>query len=414
MSNVIFLFETFNPNKRTTFFKHKNYTNYLAYSEYAIRNQNTTHGLFGKINEFPNIQEMENIEQINNHIINLAKNKVPIYRVTISLDEYDAMRLGYDEQEKWKELFESKLVSLAKKMNIKYEDLQYTGAVHLESGHPHLQVMIWSKQKYKMNYYIDYKRMNKMRDEFTNAIFREDLVELYKEKDIAKKGIIEKNRLLQKLKNVNSNPKFIKDIMQYEKDFVNKKIMKKTFKDKDLQKLVDELLILKEQLKHTRGSIKYQYLKKYPDIIKQLDNISKTIIDMSLETKMEVEKYILTKQQIISFKYQEQEKIQQAQELEKQQAEKEILKLIGNQILNFERMLLNEHEEYSKTRYTNYSRNLIWRVFDCIYFSTRQEEKYARRYELKFKKQLSKQAKKDLAIKKSNASSFNWEDDLGE
>ena len=30
MNNIIFLFETFNPNKRTTFFKHKNYTNYLA------------------------------------------------------------------------------------------------------------------------------------------------------------------------------------------------------------------------------------------------------------------------------------------------------------------------------------------------------------------------------------------------
>ena len=34
-------------------------------------------------------------------------------------------------------------------MNIKYEDLQYAGAVHLESGHPHLQVMMWSKQKRK-------------------------------------------------------------------------------------------------------------------------------------------------------------------------------------------------------------------------------------------------------------------------
>lgn len=48
MNNVVFIFESFNPNKRTTFFKHKNYTNYLAYSEYAIRNQNTAHGLFGK------------------------------------------------------------------------------------------------------------------------------------------------------------------------------------------------------------------------------------------------------------------------------------------------------------------------------------------------------------------------------
>lgn len=68
MNNIIFLFESFNPNERTTFFKHKNYTNYLAYSEYAIRNKNTAHGLFGKINKFPNIQEMEDVEQVNQYI----------------------------------------------------------------------------------------------------------------------------------------------------------------------------------------------------------------------------------------------------------------------------------------------------------------------------------------------------------
>ncbi len=411
MSNVIFLFETFNPNKRATFFKHKNYTNYLAYSEYAIRNQNTEHGLFGKINEFPNIQCMEDIDPINKHIISLAEKKVPIYRVTISLDEYDAMRLGYDTQEKWKELFESKLVSFAEKMNIKYEDLQYTGAVHLESGHPHLQVMIWSKQKYKMNYYIDYGRINKMRDEFTNAIFREDLIQLYNERDIAKKGISSNNNFLQKLKSISSDPKFLKTIMQYQRDFENKKVMKKTFKDKELQKLVDELLALKQQLKTTKGSIKYQYLKKCPDIIKQVDSISRIIIDMSSETQKEIDKYILAKQKIVSFKYQDQEKIVKAQEIEKQKAEEEILKLIGNQVLNFERILLNEKEEYSQIRYINYSRNLIWTVFDCIYFSSRQEEKYAKRYEVNYKKQLSKQAKKDLAIKQANSSSFNWEDD---
>lgn len=412
MNNVVFLFESFNPNKRATFFKHKNYTNYLAYSEYAIKNKNTAHGLFGKINGFSNIQEMQDIEPINNHIIKLVANKVPIYRVTISLDEYDAIRLGYDTQEKWKELFESKLVSFAEKMNIKYEDLQYTGAVHLESGHPHLQVMLWSKQRNKMNYYINYGRVNKMREEFTNSIFREDLIQLYNEKDIAKKGIIQENRLLQKLKKVNSNPKFIKEISKYEKDFASKKIMKKTFKDKELQGLVNKLLELKSQLKTTNGSIKYQYLKKYPDIIKQVDSISRLIIDMSLETQKEIDKYIIAKQKIVSFKYQNQEKIIKAQEIEKQKAEEEILKLIGNQILNFERILLNENEEYSNIRYINYSRNLIWRVFDCIYFSSRQEEKYAKRYELKLKKQLSKQAKKDLAIKKANSSSFHWENDI--
>lgn len=412
MNNVVFLFEAFNPNKRSTFFKHKSYTNYLAYSEFAIRNPNTEHGLFGRINDFPDIENMESIEPINQYIIKLADKKVPIYRCTISLDEYDAIRLGYDTQGKWKALFESKLVSFAKKMNVKYEDLQYTGAVHLEAGHPHFQIMLWSKQRDKMNYYINYGRINKMRDEFTNAIFREDLIELYKEKDRAKKGIIEKNVLLQKLKKANTDSKFIKEMVQYEKDFANKKIMKKPVKDKELRKIADELLKLKEQLKNTKGSIKYQYLKRYPEIIKQVDSIARSIIESSLDTQVGIEKYILAKQKIVSFKFQDQDKIQKAQQEEKEKAEEEILKLIGNQVLNFERILLNEKEVYSQIRYTNYTRDLILKIFNCIYFSARQEEKYAKKYEQRFKKELSKQAKKDLAIQKSNCSLFHWEDDL--
>ena len=41
-----------------------------------------------------------------------------------------------------------------------------------------------------------------------------------------------------------------------------------------------------------------------------------------------------------------------------------------------------------------------------------EQKKYNRNFELKFKKQLSKQAKKELALKKSNSSSWNWEDEL--
>ena len=412
MNNVVFLFEAFNPNKRSTFFKHKSYTNYLAYSEFAIRNPNTEHGLFGRINDFPDIENMESIEPINQYIIKLADKKVPIYRCTISLDEYDAIRLGYDTQEKWKALFESKLVSFAKKMNVKYEDLQYTGAVHLEAGHPHFQIMLWSKQKDKMNYYINYGRINKMRDEFTNAIFSEELIEPYKEKDLAKKGIIEKNVLLQKLKKSNTDSKFIKEMVQYEKDFANKKIMKKPVKDKELRKIADKLLKLKEQLRNTKGSIKYQYLKRYPEIIKQVDSIARSIIESSLDTQVEIENYILVKQKIVSYKFQDQDKIQKAQREEKEKAEEEILKLIGNQVLDFERILLNEKEVYSQIRYTNYTRDLIWKIFNCIYFSARQEEKYAKKCEQRFRKELSKQAKKDLAIQKSNSSVFHWEDDL--
>lgn len=412
MNNLIFLFQAFNPNKRTTFFKHKNYTNYLAYSEYAIKNSNTEHGLFGKILEFPNIEKMKDIEPINKHITNLANKKVPIYRCTLSLDEYDAIRLGYDKQEKWKELFESKLISFAKKMNIKYEDLQYVGAVHLEEGHPHLQVMMWSKQKDKMSYFIKYNIVNKMKDEFTNEIFKEDLLQLYKEKDIAKKNIIDKNSVLQNFRKVSTNQSFLKDMMQYEKDFYNKKIMKRTLRNKHIRSVALDLIKIKKLLKYTKGSIKYQYLKKYPDIIEEINKLSRKIIDISLDTQEQVDKYISAKQKIVYFKYSDEQKIKEVQNQEKEKAEEEILKLIGNQILDFERILLNQKEEYEQIRFYNETQNLIWRIFNCMYFSSRQEEKYLKRFEIKYKKQLSKKAKIDKIINKVNSSSFNWEDEI--
>lgn len=279
----------------------------------------------------------------------------------------------------------------------------------MESGHPHLQVIIWSKQRDKMNYFVNYKEINKMRDEFSNLIFKEDLIELYKKKDNVKKQIVASNSFFNEMKKVSTDKKFLKDMLQYEKDFYNKKLMKQNLHNYQLEIIVDDLLKIKDLLKQTTGRIKYQYLKKYPDIIKEIDNLSKKIIDMSLECQEQIDIYIKVKQEIVSYKYQSETKIKQAQKNEKIKADQEILKIIGNQILNFERLLLNNKEEYNAERYINDSRNLVWEVFNSLYFLLRQEEIDLRRIELKYKKQLSKQARKELAIRKQNESSFNWE-----
>ncbi len=295
MSNLIFKLETLDPKFRTTFFKHKNYTNYLANSEYAIRNENTNHGLFGKVEQFPDIRNMQTIQKVSEHITNLADRKVPIYRGLISLNEYDACRLGYLNQEKWRELIESKLPSIASKINVKYEDIQYVGAVHLEEGHPHFQFMFWSKGKDISNYYIKYQLKNKLRMEFTNTVFREDLLPIYKEKDISKRNIITENEIINRLKKISQDPNFIRDIIKYENSFKQSKIMRQVFKDEELRKIIDLLIDLKQELKTTEGSIKYEYLRKYPEIIKKLDNISMEILNTSYECKKQVENYINAK-----------------------------------------------------------------------------------------------------------------------
>lgn len=406
MSSLIFELRTFNPNKRTTFFKHKTYTEYLANSKYAIKNDKTEHGLFGVIDKLPNIEKMQSIDPIIEYVTKLANNKVPIYRGLLSLREYDAMRLGYDNQEKWKELLENKLVDISKTLNIKWEDLQYAGAVHIEKGHPHFQFFVWSKSRDKSNYFVPYQRINKLREKFTNEVFKEDLIPIYMQKDNAKKNIIAQNYILQQLKDSGKDEKFIKKIQKYENQFSNKKIMKKIYSDKELDNVIKELLILKEKLKETNGSIKYQYLMKYPEVIKQVNNISNMIIGSSIECKKQIEEYIIAKQKILEFKYTDESKLKYYQEQERIKAEEEIKKLVGNKILEFERILINS--DFTHIEQKNYIRYMIFDLYNFLMTISYQENSRAELANHKYKKYLSKQAKKELSINKRNESEFDW------
>lgn len=411
MSNLIFIFKAYNPNKRTTYFMHKGYTDYIANSPYVLKNPNTSHGLFGEVKEFPNIQNEDDINPILEHIDNLALNKVPIYRGYISLREFDAERLGYYEQDKWKNLLENRLPSIAKKMNIKFEDLQYLGAVHIEDGHPHFQFFVWSK-KPKINYFVKYSEINKLRNEFTKDVFREDLLPIYQEKDLAKKNITSENYILGELKKVVTDEKMLKDLIKNEKNFNQTRRIRALLKDTEIKKVVDLLIDLKKELEQTTGSIKYQYLMRYPDILEKVDNISNIIIDSSVQCKIEIEKYIKAKQKLLEFQYSDKVKLEKAQEEVKQKAEEEIIKLIGNKILDIERKWLNAENPYTYIKYNNESRDLLDRILTALYYQAENQKKLNRNYELRFKKQLSKQAKKELALNKRNSSSWNWEDEI--
>lgn len=194
--------------------------------------------------------------------------------------------------------------------------------------------MMWSKQKEKMNYFIKYNVINKMKDEFTNSIFRDDLLQLYKEKVIAKKKIIQENITLQNLKKISSDSKFLKVNVRYEKDYQNKKIIPQRLKYRNIKNIAFRFIRIKKIIKRNKWKYKYQYLKKYPEVIKKVDDLSQKIIEKSLDTQKQINEYILAKQKIITFKYSDKNKIEEAQKLEKEKAEEEIKKIIGNS--NFE------------------------------------------------------------------------------
>lgn len=409
MSNVFFELETLNPNLRSTYFKIKNYTEYIANSKFAIKNEDTTHGLFGKIKDISNIEIEEDITTVKEYIKGLAQDKTPIFRGIISLKEIDATRLGYYEQEKWKSLLEDRLPSIADKLNIKYESLEYVGAVHIEEGHPHLQFMIWSKEK--RNYFIHYKIKNKLRKEFTNQIFRDDLLQIYQEKDLAKKNITSENYILDQLKKVSTDKKFLDEVIQYEKDFNKSKVIKNICKDKDVKQIIESMLDLRKELKKIEGSIKYQYLMKYPNVIEKVDHISNIIISSSIQCQKEIDKYLKAKQKLLEFQYSNESKLLEMKDKAKEEVDKEIIKLIGNQILDIERTWL-KYNNHTYIKYNNDTINMLDRILTALYYQAENQKKLNRNYEVRLKRQLSKQAKKEFALNKRNGSSWNWENDV--
>ncbi len=172
------------------------------------------------------------------------------------------------------------------------------------------------------------------------------------------------------------------------------------------------MLVLKDELKNTTGSIKYEYLKAYPEILAKVNEIAIKIIELSPQCQREIDKYIKAKQQLLEFQYTDIDKLNQAKEKVKEDTEKEIIKLIGNQILDVERKWLNTNEPFTYVKYNNESRDLLDRILTALYYQAENQKKLTKFYELRFKKQLSKQAKKEIALNKRNSSSWNLEEEI--
>ena len=83
----------------------------------------------------------------------------------------------------------------------------------------------------------------------------------------------------------------------------------------------------------------------------------------------------------------------------------------GNQILDIERAWINEkNPSMTFIRANNDTRDLLDNILTILEFQANEQNRYNRFYELHLKKQLSKQAKKELAKLKQNSSEFNWDE----
>ncbi len=143
-----------------------------GYLEYMAERPRS-HGLFSA-DGTADLAEM--MKEISSH-------NAPVWTFIYSLRREDAARLGYETSESWRRLLVAHQTELAAAMKIPPGDFRWCAAFHDEKHHPHIHMMVWSRDP-KQGYLTE-KGIEKMRSQLSGAIFQDELLSLYREKDLS-------------------------------------------------------------------------------------------------------------------------------------------------------------------------------------------------------------------------------------
>lgn len=113
----------------------------------------------------------------------ISSHDAPVWTFIYSLRRKDAARLGYETGESWRRLLLAHQTELAAAMKIPPGDFRWCAAFHDEKHHPHIHMMVWSRDPKEG--YLTEKGIEEMRSQLSGAIFQDELLSLYREKDLS-------------------------------------------------------------------------------------------------------------------------------------------------------------------------------------------------------------------------------------
>lgn len=185
------------------------------------------HGLFSQTDDKINLDEVADEVSSHNGIV---------WTHVISLKREDAERLGYNNANAWKSLVRRNSLEIAKAHKIEPSDLQWYGAFHNTTHHPHIHLFVYSKSRQG---YLTNNGIESMRSSFGNDIFRNEQYKLFEMQTE------------------------IRDVLKNEaKNVIDDLVAKIDLDFSVTDKTVKLFKKLAEQLKNYNGRLMYGYLPK--------------------------------------------------------------------------------------------------------------------------------------------------------
>ena len=194
-----------------------------------------SHGLFNEKDE-PII-----LDRVANEI---ANHKGNVWSHVISLRREDAIRLGYDNSEAWRQLVMRHISDIAKNQKISLCNLKWYAAFHDTTHHPHIHLLVYSENTKEG--FLTNEGINKIRSAFANDIFKDDLQSIYQEQTLSRDEL--------------------KAVSKTEFESVVRKIQQSDFENPQLENLIRKLY---SQLQNVKGKEVYGYL---PQEVKETVN----------------------------------------------------------------------------------------------------------------------------------------------
>lgn len=185
-----------------------------------------SHGLFNEKDE-PII--------LNRAANEIAEHKGNVWSHVVSLRREDAVRLGFDNSDAWRELVKRHISDIAKAQNIPLCNLKWYAAYHDTTHHPHIHLLVYSTNPKQG--FLTTKGIDQIRSAFANDIFHDNLQSIYQEQTISRDEL--------------------KAVSKTEFESIVRKIHQGGFDDPKLKNLV---LKLNSQLQNVRGKKVYGYL----------------------------------------------------------------------------------------------------------------------------------------------------------
>ena len=187
-----------------------------------------SHGLFNEKDE-PII-----LDRVANEI---ANHKGNVWSHVISLRREDAIRLGYDNSEAWRQLVMRHISDIAKNQKISLCNLKWYAAFHL---------LVYSENTKEG--FLTNEGINKIRSAFANDIFKDDLQSIYQEQTLSRNEL--------------------KAVSKTEFKSIVRKVQQGGFENPQLENLIRKLY---SQLQNVKGKKVYGYLP--PDVKETVNSI---------------------------------------------------------------------------------------------------------------------------------------------